>query len=121
MKKLQTLFFILGLAGSVFAFQPTALAATGLVDKSCTAAGTKICDDGGDVKGMTQKLINGLLSVLGAIAVIVIVIGGIRYVTSDGDPGKIKSAKDVILYAVVGLIIAILSYAIVNFILERFK
>lgn len=67
-----------------------------------------------------QSVVNILLYILGAIAVIMIVIGGIRYATSNGDSGSIKSAKDTILYAVIGLVVAILAYAIVNFILQSF-
>jgi multisubunit Na+/H+ antiporter MnhB subunit len=55
------------------------------------------------------------------IAVIMIVIGGIRYTTSNGDSSQVKSAKDTIMYAVIGLVVAILAYAIVNFILSAFK
>lgn len=60
------------------------------------------------------NIINLLMFVAGAIAVIVIIIGGIRYITSTGDAMRIKQAKDTILYGIVGLIIAILAYAIVN-------
>ena len=67
-----------------------------------------------------QTVINILLFILGAIAVVMIVIGGIRYSTSNGDSGSIKTAKDTILYAVIGLIVAILAYAIVNFVLQSF-
>lgn len=67
-----------------------------------------------------QTIVNILLFVLGAIAVIAIIIGGIRYTTSNGDQGQLKQAKDTILYAVVGLIVAILAYAIVNFIIGQF-
>lgn len=72
-----------------------------------------------DAQNIIKNVINTILIVLGMIAVIMIVIGGIRYTTSNGDPGSIKGAKDTILYAVVGLVIAILSYAIVNFVIER--
>jgi len=68
-----------------------------------------------------QNVINTLFVVLGMIAVIMIVIGGIRYATSGGDSSQTKAAKDTILYAVIGLIVAIMSYAIVNFVLERLK
>ncbi len=74
-----------------------------------------------DLKKNIQTVVNVLLFVLGAIAVIVIIIGGIRYTTSNGDAGAIKGAKDTILYAVVGLIVAILAYAIVSFVLNAFK
>ena len=48
---------------------------------------------------------------------IAIIIGGVKYMTSQGDAAKIKSAKDTILYAVIGLIVALLAFAITNFIL----
>lgn len=67
-----------------------------------------------------KDIVNILLFILGAIAVIMIIIGGIRYTTSNGDAGSIKSAKDTILYAVVGLVVAILAYAIVNFVIGAF-
>lgn len=67
-----------------------------------------------------QTIVNILLFVLGAIAVIMIVIGGIKYTTSNGDASALTSAKNTILYSVVGLVIALLAYAIVNFVLDQF-
>jgi len=67
-----------------------------------------------------QTLINTLLMAIGIIAVIMIIVGGIRYTLSNGDASQIKSAKDTILYAVVGLVVAMLAYAIVNFVVGQF-
>lgn len=67
-----------------------------------------------------QNVVNVLLFVLGAIAVIMIVVGGIRYTLSNGDAGAITGAKNTILYAVIGLVVALLAYAIVNFVLGAF-
>jgi hypothetical protein len=67
-----------------------------------------------------ETIVNILLFVLGAIAVIMIVIGGIRYATSNGDSSSITSAKNTILYSVIGLIVAIMAYAIVNFVITAF-
>lgn len=67
-----------------------------------------------------QNIVNILLFIIGAIAVIMIVVGGLRYVLSDGDSARIKSAKDTILYSVIGVIVALLAYAIVNFVLNQF-
>lgn len=67
-----------------------------------------------------KTIVNTMLYVLGAIAVIMIVIGGIRYITSNGESANVTSAKNTILYAVVGLIVAILAYAIVNFVITSF-
>ncbi|MEP6710462.1 MAG: MMCAP2_0565 family pilin-like conjugal transfer protein [Candidatus Saccharibacteria bacterium] len=88
---------------------------------SSTAGSTAVCKDtSSSVDPLIKTLINTLLYALGIIAVIVIVVGGIKFVTSDGDPGKIKSARETILYAVVGLVVAILAYAIVQFVIGRF-
>lgn len=70
---------------------------------------------------MIKTVINTLLYVLGVIAVIMIIIGGLRYVTSSGDASHVKAAKDTILYSVVGLVVAILAYTIVNYVLTAFQ
>jgi hypothetical protein len=87
------------------------------------AGSTSICGatSSGDFNKLIHNVINILFIVLGMIAVIMIVIGGIRYTTSNGDSSQVKSAKDTIMYAVIGLVVAILAYAIVNFILSAFK
>ena len=77
-------------------------------------------NDGGDLGTQIQAIVNMLLFLLGAIAVVMIVIGGMRYTTSNGDSSSTKAAKDTILYAVIGLIIAIMAYAIVNFVVGAF-
>lgn len=65
------------------------------------------------------NLINTIIYVIGAISALMIVIGGLRYTISGGDSGQTKSAKDTIIYAVVGVVIAILSYAILNFVVVQ--
>lgn len=66
-------------------------------------------------------IINVMLFIAGALAVIMIIYGGIRYITAHGDEKQVKVAKDTIVYSVAGLIIAILAYALVTFIFDRFK
>lgn len=75
-------------------------------------------DDQPKLEDAIKDIVNVLLFILGAIAVIMIIIGGIRYATSNGDSSQITGAKNTILYAVIGLIVAILAYAIVNFVLD---
>ena len=58
---------------------------------------------------------------VGIIAVIFIIIGGINYTTSQGDPGKVKKAKYTILYAVIGLIVSLLAFAITAFVLNALE
>jgi hypothetical protein len=70
--------------------------------------------------GVFKTITNVLLYVLGAISVIMIIIGGLRYVISGGNSTNVTAAKNTILYAIVGVIIAILSYAIINFVLGSF-
>jgi len=71
-------------------------------------------------EGIFNTVTNVLLFVIGAISVIMIIIGGLRYVLSGGDSGNVTAAKNTILYAVVGIIVAILAYAIVNFVISSF-
>lgn len=71
------------------------------------------CTGGG---GIFESISNILIFLVGAIAVIVIIFGGLRYVTSTGDAARVKSAKDTILYGIIGLVVAILAFAIVNFV-----
>lgn len=73
-----------------------------------------------DLGGGIKTAINMLLFIIGAISVIVIIIGGIKYVVSNGDSGAIQSAKNTIMYAVIGLLVAILAYSIVNFVVGQF-
>lgn len=67
-----------------------------------------------------KTVVNVLLFILGAIAVIMIVIGGLKYTVSNGDSSAVTSAKNTILYAVIGLIVAMMAYAIVNFVVGQF-
>ena len=61
-----------------------------------------------------------LLFIVGAVAVIMLIIGGLKYIVSGGDASKVQSAKNTILYALVGIIVAILAYAAVNFVIGNF-
>lgn len=61
------------------------------------------------------NILNAVIGGIGIVAVIFIVVGGVHYMTSAGDPGKIEKAKKTILYAVIGLIICALAFAITNF------
>ncbi len=86
-------------------------------EKGCgTEAAPRKCTLGDTV----QTVINVLLFIIGAVAVIMIIIGGIKYTISNGDSSQITSAKNTILYAVIGLIVALLAYAIVNFVVTQF-
>lgn len=62
-------------------------------------------------------IVNVLLFIIGAISVIMLIIGGIRYTLSAGDSGSVTAAKNTIMYAIIGLIVAFLAFAIVNWVL----
>lgn len=64
-----------------------------------------------------KNVINILLFVAGVAAVIIIVVGGLRFVTSEGDANSANKAKNAVVYACVGLVLATLAYAMVNFVL----
>ena len=67
---------------------------------------------------IVPRVINLMLFIVGVLAIFMMIYGGIRYVLSGGDNGKVKDAKNTILYAIVGLIVAILGYAIVNWVVS---
>ena len=68
--------------------------------------------------GVFTQITNTVLYVVGAVSVIILIWGGFRYIISGGDSKKITDAKNTILYAILGLIIAFFAYAIVNFVLN---
>ena len=72
----------------------------------------------GGPTALIPRAINLMLFIVGILAIIVLIYGGIRYVLSGGDAGKVKDAKNTILYAIVGLVIAILGYAVVNWVIQ---
>jgi Type IV secretion system pilin len=67
--------------------------------------------------GIFTTITNTLLFVIGALSVVMIIIGGLRYVISGGNATTVSAAKNTILYAIIGLIVAFLAYAVVNFVL----
>lgn len=71
-------------------------------------------------EGIFTTVTNVLLFLIGAVSVIMLIIGGIRYTVSNGDQGAVTSAKNTILYAIIGLVVAILAYAAVSFVTQQF-
>lgn len=68
-------------------------------------------------EGIISEIINILLFVAGALAVIMLIIGGLRYTISGGNAGSVTAAKNTVLYAIVGLLVAFFAYAIVNWVM----
>lgn len=92
-----------------------------IFNKKACDGNTTVCPSGDDkgLFGLAKPIINTLLVIAGIVAVIVIIVGGISYTVSAGDPAKVKKAKDTVLYAVIGLVVAILAFSIVNFVVDR--
>ncbi len=76
------------------------------------------CRGSGDLTVGITSILNAIIGVIGLVAVVFIIIGGVNYMTSAGDSGKVKKAKDTILYAAIGLIACALAFAIVNFVIK---
>jgi hypothetical protein len=72
----------------------------------------------GTLPGYIHAIANMLIFVVGAASVLMIIIGGLKYVVSMGHPKRVESARNTILYAIVGVVVAACSYAIVNFVLN---
>jgi hypothetical protein len=67
--------------------------------------------------GIFTTITNTALFIIGALSVIMLIYGGIRYTISMGDAKNVETAKNTIMYAIIGIIVALLAYAIVNFVL----
>ena len=76
---------------------------------------------GDDLPGIASKVVNVMLFIVGILAVIMIIFSGIRYITAHGDKGQIESAKNTLIYSIVGLVVAIIAYAIVSWVTGLFS
>lgn len=74
------------------------------------------CSETGNLGVSLTGIIQTVIGLVGLMAVIAIIFGGIQYIVSAGDAGKVKKARYTILYGVVGLILAVMSFAIVSFV-----
>ena len=74
-----------------------------------------------DLKTVIGTIINTILFILGAVAVLMVIIGGIQYTTSAGDPALAKKGRETVIYAIIGLVIAFLAYAIINWVVKAFE
>lgn len=127
-KNLLTLLAVPALALSVSAVVPAFAGAVSIQDgaNSAQGDGTSSCLFGneagcdGSQTPIFKTITNVLLFIIGAVSVIMLILGGIRYTVSQGDSSAITSAKNTILYAIIGIVVAILAYAAVNFVIGSF-
>lgn len=147
LKKFLAVFILAGLftggalSSSVFADPPKSAAGSASAGSSSSSGSggfTGICPPGSKNPGATNiaacnidpvhnnddlisdvnKIINVVIGVLGVVAVAVVIYGGFLFLTAQGDPGKIKKGKDSITWGIIGLVIALLSWSIINFVLS---
>jgi hypothetical protein len=83
--------------------------------ESVSEDGPGLFEDGGVFKSIT----NIMLFLVGIISVIMLIIGGIRYVVSGGDQNAVQGAKNTILYAIIGIVVAFLAFAAVRFVTQN--
>ncbi len=80
----------------------------------------ELCTKGSeaDAKVKVGKILNVIYGLIGIIAVVFVIIGGFKYMTSQGEPGRVQQAKNTIMYALIGLAVTLSAFAITNFILQ---
>jgi hypothetical protein len=122
---LQALVLALGFGVASLAMSGPVLAANNCDPNSLTIQNGAQCAKADSAKenlfapnGIFATVSNTLIFLVGAVAVIFLIIGGLRYVVSQGDAKNIEAAKNTILYAIVGIVVAVISFALVQFVIN---
>lgn len=113
----------LAIFGAAVALPATSAQAFNPLEGACSSGSTsEVCQNRNEqVEPVIATIVNTLLYIIGAVSVLVIIIAGIMYSISSGDSGRVSKAKNMLLYAVVGLVVAFFAYAIVNWVFNKFK
>lgn len=121
MKRLKCILLSLGvIAGFGLTIIPVTAGAVSIFNGCPTGSTSPLCTEaqsGTQIDTFVGTIVNTLLYILGAVSVVVIIIAGVGFTTSTGDPAAITKAKSTLTYAVIGLVVAILAYAIVNYVI----
>ncbi|HEX9679480.1 MAG TPA: pilin [Candidatus Saccharimonadales bacterium] len=117
-----------------FLNKKTVTAATTLATAASFLGGTRVfaqidtgidaADPGqneGELEDIIQNVINVLLFVVGVAAVVMLIVGGIRYVVSAGDQQAVANAKNTVLYSIVGVVVAFLAFVAVEFVFNQLQ
>lgn len=124
-KKIMTILSVLAivLGVGVLFVQPTAVHASAKneITNGFNDAGGNAAGQITDLPAQARTIINTMLFMVGMLSVVMIIYSGLRYITAHGDKEQINSAKNTLIYSIVGLVIAILAYAIVNWVMGRFN
>ncbi len=116
----KSFFFVLVVTSLALVVFPVAAQITQVSGGDCTALGIS-CTGSENTESFMQTIINivnVLLTLIGIVAAIYLVLGGVRYILSEGEEDQTKKAKNTIIYAVIGIIVVGLSAMIVNFVIE---
>jgi hypothetical protein len=124
---IQKLAVVLALAAGMLFVPATTFAAYngvfGDVCESSEAQSTQVCKDQAITDNPVTETIGNVVDLVsiiaGSVAVIMVIFGGIRFVISSGDAAKVASARQTVLYALVGLVVIVFSNAIIKFVLTR--
>lgn len=128
LQRLKSLILKASIVGLVLAplVPATVMAEQDINGKLCEGANLKVgapegCDTDAEngVNDLLEDVINIFSFVVGVVSVIMIIIGGLKYITSSGDSGNVQGAKNTILYAVIGLVVVALAQVIVKFVLSK--
>ncbi len=119
MRKLISLILAVVICGAVTVANVASGASALTLQEGAEAARCDGCPENlfGD-NGVFRQVTNTILYIVGIVAVIMLIVGGIRYITSGGDAKKVTDAKNTVLYAIIGLVICLLAFAIVNFVVS---
>lgn len=122
MNKIKNFILIVGIAIGISLMTPVATHAASVIADQCKGVtDSSICNNqDADANGIVNTIVNLLLYIIGAISVVMIIVGGLLYTLSAGDSGKVTTAKNTILYAVIGLVVAFVAYAVVNWVVKQF-
>jgi len=100
---------------------PVGAHAASVIDAQCAGvADSAVCQQSSSSNDLAKNIINTLLYLVGALSVIMIIVGGIMYATSAGDAGQVTKAKQTLTYAVVGLVVSFAAFAIVKYAVSLF-
>ncbi len=119
---LALVFFGLALvspAGALAACNPSSTVEALQCGANDSAGVPNAANPGNRLNDTVKNIINILTSAVGVISVVMIVVGGFKYITSGGSSDKVSSAKSTIIYAVIGIVVAVLAQLIVKFALKQ--
>lgn len=121
MNKIKKIAMVLAVSAVAITSPVMAASLPNACDESSVApsAACGSVDDESALKVMIGNITKTLLLIVGVLSVAMIIFGGIRYITSGGDKKRIESAKNILIYSITGLIVALVAGAVIGFVMER--